>query len=182
MEATAPLDVHIGAPTADATFANSTAVLVSGDVLTGIFNMGAVKTWDRVSSIGPLPGSATASAPLRVVLKNGTTLSITTLESAQPFGNASFQAHIVPDGSSLGTGAQAVGGSLRKLGEKDLYLQADGKRVLRFRLLAKTQFRNQQGTPLRDSLLHSGDRLSVIVNPDDPETALGVVLIHRRDR
>ena len=70
-----------------------------------------------------------------------------------------------------------VDGTLRKLGEKDLFLQTNGKTVLRFRLLAKTQFRDKQGEPVRDSLLHPGDQLSVLVNPDDPETAIRVVLV-----
>jgi len=70
-----------------------------------------------------------------------------------------------------------VDGALRKLGEKDLYLQTNGKTVLRFRLLAKTQFRDKQGEPVRDSLLHAGDQLSVLVNPDDPETAVRVILV-----
>jgi hypothetical protein len=71
---------------------------------------------------------------------------------------------------------RAVDGTLRELGEKDLFLEAAGKRLLRFRLLAKTQFRNKQGEPVRDSLLKPGDQLSVQVNKDDPETALRVVL------
>jgi hypothetical protein len=181
VESTTPLAVHLGAPSAGAPFTNSTALLVSGDVVNGIFNMPAIETWNRVSSIGPLLGSATASGPLSVVLKNGDTLSITTFESAKPYGNASFQTHIVADRSSPDTSAPSVDGSLRKLSEKDLYLQTKGK-ILRFRLLAKTQFRDQQGASIRDSLLHSGDQLSVIVNPDDPETAVGVVLVRKRDR
>ncbi len=68
-------------------------------------------------------------------------------------------------------------GSLRKLGEKDLLLQTGRKAVLRFRLLAKTQFRNKAGEPIRDSLLHAGDQLSVDVSPDDEETALRVTLL-----
>jgi hypothetical protein len=68
-------------------------------------------------------------------------------------------------------------GTLRKLGEKDLYLEAVSKRVLRFRLLAKTRFQNSKGEPVRDSLLHPGDQLSIEVNTDDPETALRVVLV-----
>jgi hypothetical protein len=143
--------------------------------------MPAIGPWNRVSSIGPLKGPATSSAPLRVVLKNGDTLSIATLESAEPFGNASFQAHIVPD-RPLETSAAPVGGSLRKLGEKELLLQTNGSPVMRFRLLARTQFRDAQGDAIRDSLLHSGDQVSVIVNPNDPETAVEVVLVHKRDR
>jgi len=71
----------------------------------------------------------------------------------------------------------SVDGTFRKMGEKDLYLQATHQRVLRFRLLAKTQFRNKEGEPIRDSLLHPGDQLTVSVNPDDVETALRVVLL-----
>ncbi|MDR3699788.1 MAG: hypothetical protein P4L56_09155 [Candidatus Sulfopaludibacter sp.] len=70
-----------------------------------------------------------------------------------------------------------VDGTLRKLGEKDLYLQTNGKTILRFRLLAKTQFRDKQNEPVRDSLLHPGDQLSVLVNPDDPETAVRIVFV-----
>ena len=68
-----------------------------------------------------------------------------------------------------------VDGALRKLGEKDLLLQT-GHAILRFRLIAKTQFTNKAGEPMRDSLLHPGDQLSVLVNPDDEETAIRVVL------
>jgi hypothetical protein len=75
-----------------------------------------------------------------------------------------------------------VAGSLRKLGEKELILQTASSTVMHFRLLAKTQFRDEQGDAIRDSLLHPGDQLSVIVNPDDPETAVGVVLVHKRVR
>ena len=35
------------------------------------------------------------------------------------------------------------------------------KKLLRFRLLAKTKFLNKEGEPIRDSLLHPGDQLSV---------------------
>jgi hypothetical protein len=70
-----------------------------------------------------------------------------------------------------------IDGSLRKLGEKDLVLQSAPKTLLRFRLLAKTQFRDKDGEPVRDSLLHPGDQLSVQVNSEDPETALRVVLV-----
>ncbi len=71
----------------------------------------------------------------------------------------------------------SIDGSLRKLGEKDLVLQAGPKKLLRFRLLAKTQFRNKDGEPVRDSLLHPGDQLSIQVNTDDEETALRVTLL-----
>ncbi len=68
-------------------------------------------------------------------------------------------------------------GALRKMGEKDLLLETSKDRVLKFRLLAKTQFRDPKGEPVRDSLLHPGDRLSVQANTDDPETAVKVILI-----
>lgn len=68
-------------------------------------------------------------------------------------------------------------GTLRKLGEKDLLLETAKSRVLKFRLLAKTQFQDTKGEPVRDSLLHPGDRLSVHANVDDPETAIKVTLV-----
>jgi hypothetical protein len=68
-------------------------------------------------------------------------------------------------------------GTLRKMGEKDLFLQTGPQKILRFRLLAKTQFKNKAGEPIRDSLLHPGDQLSVQVNTDDEETALRVTLL-----
>lgn len=69
-----------------------------------------------------------------------------------------------------------VDGALRKIGEKDLVLQTSSKKLLRFRLLAKTKFLNKEGEPVRDSLLHPGDQLTVTVNTDDEETALKVVV------
>jgi hypothetical protein len=70
-----------------------------------------------------------------------------------------------------------VDGALRELGEKDLVIDIPGKHLLRFRLLVKTEFRNKQGEPVRDSLLKPGDQLTVQTNKIDPETALRVVLI-----
>jgi hypothetical protein len=75
------------------------------------------------------------------------------------------------------TTVSPVDGTLRKLGEKDLLLQTTPKRTLRFRVLAKTQFRDKQGQPIRDSLLHPGDQLTVQANPDDQETALRVIFL-----
>jgi hypothetical protein len=68
-------------------------------------------------------------------------------------------------------------GTLRKLGEKDLLLETRKTRVLKFRLLAKTVFQDTKGDPVRDSLLHPGDRLTVHANVDDPETAIKVTLV-----
>lgn len=70
----------------------------------------------------------------------------------------------------------SVEGMLRKLGEKDLLLQASNGRVLRFRLIPKTEFVGKDSKPVRDSLIHPGDRLTIDANPDDPETALRVML------
>ncbi len=71
---------------------------------------------------------------------------------------------------------RAADGTLRELGEKELFLESGGKRLLRFRLLAKTLFRDPKGETVRDSLLKPGDQLSVQVNADDPETAVRVIL------
>ena len=71
----------------------------------------------------------------------------------------------------------SVDGTLRKLAEKELLLETDPGKVVRFRLLAKTQFRDQSGEAVRDSLLQPGDHLLVQANVDDEETALRVVLL-----
>ena len=68
-------------------------------------------------------------------------------------------------------------GRLRKLDERTLLLQISAGPVRRFRLLAKTQFVDRQGAPIRDSLLSVGDQLSVLASPDDYETAVRVVLL-----
>ncbi|MGC4056183.1 MAG: hypothetical protein QM757_45845 [Paludibaculum sp.] len=72
---------------------------------------------------------------------------------------------------------RSVDGILRGFGEKDLLLETSATRVLRFRLLAKTQFRNSEGESMRDSLLHPGDRLMVQVSADDTETAYRVTQV-----
>lgn len=154
--------------------------------MNGIFNAGAIERWNRTSSMGPLLGPATASGPLNVVLKDGNTLSIITFESARPYGHALFEAVIVPDrllpAAPPNGSPKSVNGSMRKLGQKDRYLRTDGNKVLKFRLLAGTRFRDEQGAAIRDSLLRQGDQLSVIVSSDDPETAISVVLVHKRAR
>jgi hypothetical protein len=71
---------------------------------------------------------------------------------------------------------RAVDGTLRELGEKDLYLETSKHKILKFRVLTKTLFRDKEGESYRDSLLKPGDQLSVQVNGDDPETALRVIL------
>src|ERR1035437_6179461 len=83
-----------------------------------------------------------------------------------------------PDkGEEVRTTVASVDGSLRRLGEKDLLLETGKGAILRFRLLAKTKFENKAGEAMRDSLLHLGDQISVQVSPDDPETAIRVVLV-----
>jgi hypothetical protein len=83
-----------------------------------------------------------------------------------------------PAAENLKMTLRGVDGTLRELGEKDLYLEVGSgpKRLLRFRVLAKSQFRNKEGQPIRDSLLKAGDQLTLQVNVDDPETALRVIL------
>src|SRR5207302_1911747 len=46
-----------------------------------------------------------------------------------------------------------------------------------FRLIAKTEFRDKNAKPIRDSLLHPGDHLTIDTNPDDSETADHVILV-----
>lgn len=69
----------------------------------------------------------------------------------------------------------ALDGRMRRLGEKDMLVEARSGKVLRFRLLAKTKFENPKGEPVRDSLIRPGDRVEVRANPDDLETATVVV-------
>lgn len=77
------------------------------------------------------------------------------------------------------TGVQGV---LRSLQAKSLEIESSDGQVLRFRLLAKTEFRNEKGASIRDSLLAPGDWLSVETNPDDEETAVRVVLLESRPK
>jgi hypothetical protein len=74
---------------------------------------------------------------------------------------------------------RATDGTLRELGEKNLYLETSKHKILKFRILAKTQFRDKDGEQVRDSLLKAGDQLSVQVNADDPETALRVIFTRK---
>jgi hypothetical protein len=80
-------------------------------------------------------------------------------------------------GEEVRTTVASADGALRRLGEKDLLLETGKGAILRFRLLAKTKFENKAGEAIRDSLLHLGDQISVQVGPDDPETALRVILV-----
>jgi hypothetical protein len=43
-------------------------------------------------------------------------------------------------------------------------------------LIPRTEFLGKDSKPIRDSLLHPGDRLTIDATPDDPETALRVLL------
>ncbi len=69
-----------------------------------------------------------------------------------------------------------VDGSLRELREKDLFIEVANHRILRFRMLPRTEFRNKEGEPVRDSLLKPGDQLTVAASKMDPETAIRVIL------
>jgi hypothetical protein len=84
-----------------------------------------------------------------------------------------------PDSNSTRVALRAADGTLRELGEKDLYLETPKHKILKFRTLAKTQFRDKEGAQVRDSLLKPGDQLSVQVNGDDPETALRVTFTRK---
>jgi len=83
------------------------------------------------------------------------------------------------DSNSTRVPLRAADGTLRELGEKDLYLENNKHKILKFRMLAKTQFRDKDGEQVRDSLLKPGDLLAVQVNGDDPETALRVILMRK---
>jgi hypothetical protein len=83
------------------------------------------------------------------------------------------------DSNSAKVALRAADGTLRELGEKNLYLETTKHKILKFRTLAKTQFRDKEGEQVRDSLLKPGDQLSVQVNGDDPETALRVIFTRK---
>lgn len=68
-------------------------------------------------------------------------------------------------------------GTMRQLSEKEMVLQTQEQGLLRFRLLAKTEFRDKKGAPVRDSLLKPGDQLEVQCDAIDPETARVVVFL-----
>jgi hypothetical protein len=78
-------------------------------------------------------------------------------------------------GNSIRTAVESIDGTLRRLGEKDLLLETASHKVFRFRLIAKTEFQGKDGKPIRDSLIHPGDKLTIEVSPDDVETALYVI-------
>ncbi|MDX2151819.1 MAG: hypothetical protein SFV54_13855 [Bryobacteraceae bacterium] len=85
-----------------------------------------------------------------------------------------------PQGSGdLVLALHQIEGTLRQLGEKDLVLDTKQKGLLRFRLLAKTRFRDTAGEAIRDSLLKAGDRLKIETSADDEETALRITLVKK---
>ena len=184
-EAVTPLAVDIGMPRAQAPFQDASVLLVAGDIVNGIFNLEELSSWDRKSPIGPLRGSATASGPLLISLKNGASLRIDTLESAEPFGNVTFEARLVADSAcsapqSMPSTTFPIQGALRRISPKALFIRTAEGKPAHFRLIEKTQFHDPNGNAIRDSLLQPGDELAVVPNPDDPETALRVVLLHKR--
>jgi formylglycine-generating enzyme len=73
--------------------------------------------------------------------------------------------------------SESLDGTLRLLAEKFLLMEIPSGNVLRFRLTLNTEFRGANGRPVRDSLMHPGDHISVDVNPADVETAIDVVLV-----
>jgi hypothetical protein len=83
------------------------------------------------------------------------------------------------DSNNVRVALRAADGTLRELDEKSLYLETNKHKILKFRMLAKTQFRDKEGQQVRDSLLKPGDQLSVEVTGDDPETALRVILTRK---
>jgi hypothetical protein len=91
-------------------------------------------------------------------------------------GRKPKDAPTTPSSNASRIALRAMDGTLRELGEKDLYLETSNHKIFKFRLLAKTLFRDKEGETVRDSLLKPGDQLSVQVNADDPETALRVIL------
>lgn len=70
-------------------------------------------------------------------------------------------------------------GTLRRISEKELVLDTHDQGLLRFRLLAKTQFKDKKGESVRDSLLKPGDQLEVQCDAIDPETARTVVYLRQ---
>jgi len=68
-------------------------------------------------------------------------------------------------------------GMLRRISEKELIVETHEHGLMRFRLLAKTQFRDKKGEAVRDSLLKPGDQLEVQCDAIDPETARTVVFL-----
>ena len=71
----------------------------------------------------------------------------------------------------------SVSGKLRQIKDKKLLLQTGANTILRFRLLDKTRFQNENSDAIRQSHFHPGDGLTVEVNPDDRETAVKVIQV-----
>jgi hypothetical protein len=119
---------------------------------------------------GPYPGGY---PPGSVGLPGGVSLPVPKLPGKKDGDKNSTQS------DSTRVPLRGADGTLRELGEKALYLETGRHKILRFRMLVKTQFRDKEGEQVRDSLLKPGDKVSVEVNDDDPETALRVVLLHK---
>jgi hypothetical protein len=80
------------------------------------------------------------------------------------------------DGAKKGE-IEKLEGMLRRISEKELVLETQEQGLLKFRLLAKTQFKDKKGEPVRDSLLKPGDQVEVQCDAIDPETARAVVFL-----
>lgn len=74
---------------------------------------------------------------------------------------------------------QGTEGILKSLSEKELVLAVEGGDDRRYRLLAKTQFKDKKGETIRESVLKSGDQVKVETSADDDETAIRVTLIEK---
>ncbi|MGB6947080.1 MAG: hypothetical protein WBE37_32075 [Bryobacteraceae bacterium] len=119
------------------------------------------------------PGQYPGQYPGGVGLPGGINLPVPRLPSKKSKDKDSS------DSNNIRVPLLAADGMLRELGEKSLYLETNKHKLLRFRMLAKTQFRDKEGEQVRDSLLKPGDQLAVQVTSDDPETALRVILMRK---
>ena len=120
---------------------------------------------------GQYPGGQYPQQQPTIGLPGGVGLPMPKIPGKKPKDSSTPQTS-----NSTRVALRAVDGTLRELGEKDLYLETTNHKILKFRLLAKTQFRDKEGETVRDILLKPGDLLSVQVNGDDPETAIRVIL------
>jgi hypothetical protein len=71
----------------------------------------------------------------------------------------------------------SVSGKLRQIKDKKLLLETEANTNLRFRLVDKTRFQNENNDAIRQSHFHPGDGITVEVNPDDQETAVKVIQV-----
>ena len=98
-----------------------------------------------------------------------------------PFPNIHLPSHKPKTDGGNGSNkitVRSAEGTLRHRDEKELLLQLSSGKVVRFQVLARTEFLAKDGKSIiADSQFHPGDKVTVDVNPDDLETALHVILI-----